>query len=276
MHAVEPGADGVDVQEEAPVAHLAQAHGVDLHARAGQDVQGGAHRRLDGGGDHDEAGARSGGRGHGLAELVPADAEALGAAGVLVGQVHPRQRRDLGQAGQRGDEGLRVQRLQDLDGDHLPCDIEGRQARGRVLAVTGDIAPGDWEQGPRNDLEHLLADRIDQLGVELGGDRVSELRGDEVPVLELEQSHQLLPSDKCARFHCFTAPSNFPGDTGICDAYHVSIRTVLPACPRNAGLDPSFHLVRIREGLYWGTSRTGWSTWTTPSRRNHQWKKPPR
>ncbi|EJF41538.1 hypothetical protein HMPREF1317_2279 [Schaalia georgiae F0490] len=97
-----------------------------------------------------------------------------------------------------------------------------------------------------------------------------------MPILELEQSHQLLPSDKCARFHCFTAFSNFAGDTSICDTYHVSIPAAFSARPHNSGPGPPFHLVRIREGLYWGTSRTGWSTWITPSQRNRQWGKPPR
>ena len=94
---IQARADSIDVQEEATVGHLAQVHEVHLDTGGSQDRQGGAHRRVDLTGDHDQTGTRADSWGHRIAELRPASAETLGSRRILTRQVRPGQGSDDGQ-----------------------------------------------------------------------------------------------------------------------------------------------------------------------------------
>ena len=222
--AVEARADSVHVEEEAPVGHLAQVHEVYLDAGGRQHGQGGAHGGVDVARDHDQAGARADGRGHRVAELRPTGTEALGAGRILGGEVRPGDRGDLGQSRQGGNEGLGVEFFEDFDGDDLATHVEGRQAGRLLVILAGHVAPGHGEKGTRDDLQDLLADSVNEVGSQVLGDRVSELSGYEVTILELKQGHRSF-------LHVYGAlvaiVSYVPKETrmtqGHCDRYHVSI-----------------------------------------------------
>ena len=94
---IQARADSVDVQEETTVGHLAQVHEMHLDTGGSQDRQGGAHRRVDLTGDHDQTGTRADSWGHRIAELRPASAETLGSRRILTRQVRPGQGSDDGQ-----------------------------------------------------------------------------------------------------------------------------------------------------------------------------------
>ena len=93
---IQARADSIDVQEESTVGHLAQVHEVHLDTGGSQDRQGGAHRRVDLTGDHDQTGTRADSWGHRIAELRPASAETLGSRRILTRQVRPGQGSDDG------------------------------------------------------------------------------------------------------------------------------------------------------------------------------------
>ena len=94
---IQARADSVDVQEETTVGHLAQVHEMHLDTGGSQDRQGGAHRRVDLTGNHDQTGTRADSWGHRIAELRPASAETLGSRRILTRQVRPGQGSDDGQ-----------------------------------------------------------------------------------------------------------------------------------------------------------------------------------
>ena len=223
--AVEARADRVHVEEEAPVGHLAQVHEVHLDAGGGQHGQGGAHGGVDVACDHDQAGPRADGRGHRVAELRPTGAEALGAGRVLGGEIRPGDRGDLGQSGQGGNEGLGVEFFEDFDGDDLAGHVEGRQAGRLLVVLAGHVAPGHGEKWTRDDLQDLLADSVNEVGSQVLGDRVSELSGYEVTILELKQGHRSF-------LHVYGAlvaivsyvPKEARTTQAHCGRYHVIIR----------------------------------------------------
>ena len=222
--AVQARTHRVHVEEQAAVRHLAQVHEVHLDARGRQDGQGGAHRGIDLTGDDDESRTRAYGRGHRVTELRPTGAEALGARGVFAGQVRPRDRGDLGQSRQGGNKGLGVEFFQNFDGHNLPRDIESCQARRLLVALARHVTPGHGEQRARDDLQDLLADSVNQFGTQILRNRISELSGDEVSILELKQGHRSF-------LHVYGAlgaiVSYVPKETrmtqGQWDGYHVSI-----------------------------------------------------
>ena len=190
--AVQARADRVHVEEEAPVRHLAQVHEVHLDAGGGQHGQGGAHGGVDVACDHDQAGARADGRGHRVAELRPPGTEALGTRRILGGEIRPGDRGHLGQSGQGSNEGLGVEFFEDFNGD---------------------------------DLQDLLADSVNEVGSQVLGDRVSELSGYEVTILELKQGHRSF-------LHVYGAlvaivsyvPKEARTTQAHCGRYHVIIR----------------------------------------------------
>ena len=223
--AVEARADRVHVKEEAAVGHLAQVHEVHLDAGGRQHGQGGAHGGVYVARDHYQARARADGRGHRIAELRPTGAEALGAGGVLGGEVRPGDRGDLGQSRQGSNEGLGVEFFEDFDGDDLAGHVKGRQARRLLVVLAGHVAPGHGEKRTRDDLQDLLADSVNEVGSQVLGDRVSELSGYEVTILELKQGHRSF-------LHVYGAlvaiVSYVPKETRMtqahCGRYHVIIR----------------------------------------------------
>ena len=214
----------VHVEEQATIRHLAQVHEVHLDARSRQNGQGGAHRRVDVACDDDESRAGPHGPGHRVAELRPTGPEALGARGVLAGQVGPRDRGDLSQSRQGGNKGLGVEFFQNFDGHDLPRDIESCQARRLLVALARHVTPGHGEQRARDDLQDLLADSVNQFGTQILRNRISELSGDEVSILELKQGHRSF-------LHVYGAlgaiVSYVPKETRMTqaqwDGYHVSI-----------------------------------------------------
>ena len=222
--AVQARAHRVHVEEQATVRHLAQVHEVHLDARRRQDRQGGAHRGVDLAGDDDESRARTHGRGHRVTELRPTGPEALGTRRVFAGQVGPRDRGDLSQSRQGGNKGLGVEFFQNFDGHNLPRDVESCQARRLLVALARHITPGHGEQRARHDLQDLLADSVNQFGTQILRNRISELSGDEVSILELKQGHRSF-------LHVYGAlgaiVSYVPKETrmtqGQWDGYHVSI-----------------------------------------------------
>ena len=222
--AVQARTHRVHVEEQATIRHLAQVHEVHLDARSRQNGQGGAHRRVDVACDDDESRAGPHGPGHRVAELRPTGPEALGARGVLAGQVGPRDRGDLSQSRQGGNKGLGVEFLQNFDGHDLPRDIESCQARRLLVALARHITPGHGEQRARHDLQDLLADSVNQFGTQILRNRISELSGDEVSILELKQGHRSF-------LHVYGAlgaiVSYVPKETRMTqaqwDGYHVSI-----------------------------------------------------
>ena len=222
--AVEARTNRIHIEEEASVGHLAQVHEVHLDAGGRQHRQGGAHGGVNVARDHDQARPRTDGRGHRVAELRPTGAEALGAGRVLGGEIRPGDRGDLGQSRQGSNEGLGVKFFEDFDGDDLAGHVEGRQARRFLIVLAGHVAPGHGEKRTRDDLQDLLADSVNEVGSQVLGDRVSELSGYEVTILELKQGHRSF-------LHVYGAlvaivsyvPKEARTTQAHCDRYHVSI-----------------------------------------------------
>ena len=64
-------ANGMHFKEGTPIAHFAQTHLVDLNARGSEDLESGAHSRVNAANNHDEARAGAGRRRHRIAEMQP-------------------------------------------------------------------------------------------------------------------------------------------------------------------------------------------------------------
>ena len=122
-------------------------------------------------------------------------------------------------------EGLGVEFFEDFDGDDLAGHVEGRQAGRLLVVLAGHVAPGHGEKWTRDDLQDLLADSVNEVGSQVLGDRVSELSGYEVTILELKQGHRSF-------LHVYGAlvaivsyvPKEARTTQAHCGRYHVIIR----------------------------------------------------